>query len=378
MKPSLLLLSLAVAAALCASAVHATDLQAIAGHEKKPHADTVLLTTPLAKPAQQQVLAKMHRIRDLLLATPALHDLRGYDWETFDTLKNDHRAAFPVVGSVTYIPFPYFELRGKVESSLEGPPFVVHLNDPEVVLGANGYNVDKDAGFTVAPPVVGELDGWPVYAGQFVVITKDRRPLFVPVTQSEYLDVVAGNARRELAEMKKRFAGTPENPAVNKRDIDSRLTAIRSARAENEQRWSVMQPKWPDRVAAERARFDEKERKWLAEVEELKTTTPRQRYLKPFEERLAALEAEIASLPEAERSAPARFRDGKAVRASGLASAGEPSSRPISRLNPQVFDAAKPKQGVQLIVLGTTRYLPAVFGQVQKQLDKQALVALLD
>jgi hypothetical protein len=265
-----------------------------------------------------------------------------------------------------------------VASSAEGPPFSIHLNDPEIVLGQNGYNVDKDAGFTVAPKIVGDLDGWPVYEDQFVAITKDGRPLFVPVSQARYLGVAIGNARRELADIKKRFAQTPEDPAVNLHDIESRLAAIRGARAENEQRWAQMQAKWPDRVAAERARFDDKERQRLAEVEELKTTTPRQRFVKPFEQRLAALEAELAGLPDLERAAPARFQAGKAERASGLASAGEASTRPISMLNPKVFDPAKPKESVQLIVLGTTRYLPAVFNEVQKQIDKQALVGLLD
>lgn len=319
MKP-IVLLAL-TATALCVSLARATDLASISGHEKKPHADTVILTTPLPKPAQQQVLAKMHRVRDLLLATPALSNLRGYDWETFDSLKNDHRADFPVVGRVGYIPFPYAEIRGKVASSAEGPPFFVHFNDPEIVLGQNGYNVDRDAGFTVAPRIVAELDGWPVYDEQFVAITKDRRPLFVPVSEAQYLGVVIANARRELIEMKKRFAETPEDPAAS---------------------------------------------------------TPRQQFLKPFELRLVALEAELAGLPESERAAPARFKDGKAERASGLASTGEPSTRPISMLNPKVFDPSKPKGSIQLIVLGTTRYLPGVFNEVQKQLDKQALVALLD
>jgi hypothetical protein len=371
-----LLLGLVVAS-LCTSPAWSTDLRSIVGHEKRPHADTVLLTPPLTKPAQQQLLDKMHRLRDMLLATPALSSLRGYDWETFSNLKNDHRASFPVVGRVTYIPFPYREIRGKVESSLEGPPFVIHLNDPEAIL-SGGYNVDRDAGFTVAPKIIGDLDGWPVYEGQFVAITKDRRPLFVPVTEGRYLEVIVGNARRDLAEMKKRFAGTPEDPSVNQRDIESRLAAIRSARAENEQRWAVMQSKWPDRVAAERARFDEKEKQRLAEVDALKTTTPRQRFLKPFEQRLAALEAELAGLSDAQRAAPARLKNGRAERASGLAAPDEPSTRPISMLNPNLFDPAKPRQSIQLIVLGTTRYLPAVFNEVQKQLDKQALVSLLD
>ncbi len=140
-----------------------------------------------------------------------------------------------------------------------------------------------------------------------------------------------------------------------------------------------MQPKWPDRVAAERAKFDAKEKKALEEIEDLKTSSPRQRFLKPFETRLKALEAEQAGLSPAERSAPAYLpRNPNKDRASGLAAQGSTDGTRIVTINPALFDPKRPKSEIQLIILGTTQYEPKLFDQVQQQLDKTALMSLIE
>jgi hypothetical protein len=46
--------------------------------------------------------------------------------------------------------------------------------------------------------------------------------------------------------------------------------------------------------------------------------------------------------------------------------------------NPQFFDPKQPRTAVQLIVLGSIRYQPELFKTVQQQIDKTALVKLLE
>lgn len=58
-------------------------LKAIAGHEKKAHEQTTIVSPPLSKAESETIVGKIQAIRKLLLDTPALQGLRGYDWATF-------------------------------------------------------------------------------------------------------------------------------------------------------------------------------------------------------------------------------------------------------------------------------------------------------
>ena len=377
----MLMLGVLCSALLSLPAFGQADFSNIVGHEKKPHHDTVQTAKPLPPAEAKRLEGKLHQIRDLILAVPAVKTLRGHDWETFTVVKNHVDSARPVLGTVTYIPFPYFKdpRSGKPISSEEGPPFSIHINDPEAILGQGSYSVDPEAHFTAEPRSLGQLSGFPVFEGHFVVLSKKGQPVFTPVSQERYLTRLIEKSRKELNEASANLKSMPDNPAVNKRDIESRESALKAARAEQEQRWAVMQPKWPDRVAAERAKFDAKEKKAREEIEDLKTSSPKQRYLKPFETRVKGLEAELAGLSPAERSAPAYLpRGSNKDRASGLAAPGSTDGTRIVTINPALFDPKKPKSDIQLIILGTTQYEQKLFEQVQQQLDKTALMSLME
>lgn len=381
MNRIILALGMLCACAATAPALAQTDFSDIVGHQKKPHEETVLTAKPLPAAELRRLKDKLNRIRDMVLATPALKDLRGHDWETYASITNPLDPSRPVVARVGYIAFKYFKdpRTGKPVSSEEGPPFSIHINDPEAILGQGSYTVDREARFTAEPRSTGQLDGYPVFAGQFVVMSKNNLPVFTPVSQERYLGRLIEQSRKRLDEVKASFKGVQEDPAVNRRDIESRQAAWKTARAEQEQRWSVMMPKWPDRVAAERAKFDAKERKALEEIEELKTSSPQQRYLKSFETRLKALEAELAALSPEERAAPAWLPRGtNKNRESGLADPGATDGTRIVTINPALFDPHHPKSDIQLIILGTTQYSPKLYDQVQQQLDKSALAGLID
>jgi hypothetical protein len=316
---------LALGLTFTAAARQAPDagaLKVIAGKEKKPHEQTVTFVSPPLTPAESKAFSgKLQAIRQLLLGTPALQNLRGADWATFARI-DGHLPGRPLKATLGYIAYPYFfnARQNRAESSAEGAPFTISINDADIVLGNNGYRVDQEARFTFAPQTGGMVDGFPVYGAEdhFVVMARDARPLYVPVTEQRYLELRIAQASKSLDDFKSALARMPESP--------SKSAAI-------------------DRQAG----------------------------------RLSALEAELAGLPEAQRTSPALDPDGSPTkRPSMLAEVGARKTRAIVMPNPDLFDPKKPRTSVQLIVLGSIRYRPDLFREVQPQIDKQALAALLD
>lgn len=355
------------------------DVANVTGKERKPYKPTLLLAQPLSQAQQTEFLAKLDVIRTVLRATPALRDLKGYDWEVYSSVKTSANAAkAPVVAVLGYIVFPYVVRNGTAEASAEGPGLKIHINDPEQMLPDQLYDVDQEARFARQPKITGEIDGLPVYSDEFVFISKRGEAPFVPISRERYLTHVIGKARKELVDIEAQFKEVPDDPAANKREIESRLEGIRAARAEQEQRWAAM-GKWPDRVAHERERFDAREKDRLAEVESLRTTTPRQRFTAKFRERLQSYENELAQLSSEQRAADAYLPGNSGhMQPSGLAAPGATDGARIVTLNPNLFDAAKPRTAIQNIMLGTPRYQPQLYRQVQRQVDKQALLGVID
>jgi hypothetical protein len=115
----------------------------------------------------------------------------------------------------------------------------------------------------------------------------------------------------------------------------------------------------------------------MKEVQELSRSTPGQRFVAAAETAVQAIEAERAALTPAQRTAPACLPSrGATARPSGLAAAGDEGAR-IVMLNPGLFDTKRRRSDIQLLAVGPTRYFPALYETVQRQLDKQALRALL-
>lgn len=299
------------------------DVTNIEGKERKPYSPTIL-TSALGPSEQQHMLASLASIRSLFRATPALRDLRGHDWQVFATLKTANGRHARAVAVVGYIAHPYFMHRGRAGVSVEGPPFQIYINDPEQMLPNRRYNIDQQAKFATELPITGSMDGFPVYGGEFIYLSKRDEPPFIPVSQERYLSHLIASTRADIAKMNARFLSS-----------SSFMTA--GSAGANE------------------------------------------RYLQKFEQRLQAYEAELAALSPAERDADAyRPRDITEARPSGLAPIGSTDGTRIVTLNPKLYDASKWPGRIQNIVIGTPRYLPQVYGEAQRQIDKAELMKLID
>ena len=320
--------ALAAAVAALTIAVHATQqppdvsaFKSIAGKEKKAHSQTTIVSPPLTAAESKVMLGKIQAVRQALLATSAMQTLYGFDWTTLGGIAG-HETGRPLTARLGVIAYPYFfnARLNRAESSAEGAPFTIYLNDPDIVLGNHGYHVDEKARFTFTPEPAGVLDGFPVYSADdhFVVMTRDARPIYAAVTEQQYLDLRIAQASKSLDEFKSSLAQMPDSPAKS--------AAVGK-----------------------------------------------------FVARLSGLEGELAAMPDAQRRSPALDPDGAPTkRPSMLAEVGARKTRAIVMPNPDLFDPKKPRTSVQVIVLGSIRYQPELFRQVQAQIDKAALAALLD
>jgi hypothetical protein len=194
------------------------------------------------------------------------------------------------------------------------------VNDPDAILGgSSGYQIDQQARITFEPKVTGQVDGFPVYEGDFVVLSPRGQPVFTPMSEQRFLDYEIDRTRKIERDARKDLEGLPEGPT-------------------------------------------------------------KQRLVGRYRQRVQALEAELASLPVARRSAPARMPvDLRSTRrASLLSERPDPTDRLIVTLNPKLFDPTKPRSAVQLIIIGTPHALPEVYRQVWQQIDKKKLLSLID
>jgi hypothetical protein len=78
--------------------------------------------------------------------------------------------------------------------------------------------------------------------------------------------------------------------------------------------------------------------------------------------RLQALESQLAALSAPQRNEPARL----------------PSGPRIVSANPALFDGRRPRSDIRLLVIGPTRYFPALYETVERQIDRAALRSMID
>lgn len=368
--------------ALTPHAVGAPDplLNQQQGRIKKTHVDSVVgVSAPKAQLAA--MTAKLNEMDKLLLATPVIREMRGFDITTSTSIKPHHHANRPFVAGTLLISYPFVRMGkdGVPVSSEEGAPFRIHVNEPEAIFVQGRYTLDPVTGFVTEPKLTGHLDGFPVYDKEYVVISRRDVPMFLPVSRERYLTNEIESARKALDHAGEATKGMPKKLPAGEDDLDIQRRGLEREREKLEKRWASMQEKWPDKVARERAQYEERVQKQMRTINEQSGKSPRDRYLQPFQDRLKAFEDELASMSAAERAEDTYFAEKwNKQRASGMAPSGSSDGRRVVTINPAIFDPAKPKTAVQLIILGTPKYRNALFEAAQQQIDKQALLALCE
>lgn len=212
----------------------------------------------------------------------------------------------------------------------------------------------------LAPRRIGTEHGFPVYEsrGGSVALTKITEPMWLPVSQQDFLKFRIEEMKRELSQAKRvqtRAPGEQESTMAEMRQAVRDLARIDPKAAQEMQKT-----------------LDETAR-------QLRENAPAQS--QEWEEGLAksrqivrALEAELAGLTAPQRLAPAYFTNARADletveeeervnrlqireqgRLSGLVDNGEASGRMVVTINPNFFNRHLPRTAVQLLVVKNSK-----------------------
>lgn len=243
---------------------------------------------------------------------------------------------------------------GKVVVSTEGPGFDIYLNwlaavfpeegklmsaPPITIWGKRlGNNFDEGEGIFYEPQQTGKFQGFPIYGKFAIVITKNLKPLWAPVSRERFLKAIIKEAEFHLKESK-------EN--------------IKRVEAENEERYQEIK-KYDPAKAEEIKKILDEGRQWSEKQRSEADTKTRELAKKDWkaltlipEERVRMLKEELESLSPEERISQAYFIDGlkNSNSLSGLVPKDSREAHPLVTLNPDFFDPALPKSAIQLIVI---------------------------
>jgi len=353
--------------------------------------------------------ANLQRFVDIVLRNPALRPPVGFDFRT-----GTHAYAPPLPVSLhaplaytmtglfywyTYMP-AHKRIR-PLDIAMQG--FFVRANDISTVFNRLERWQTDEQGLTYwEPREIRRVAGFPQYSTGAVVLKRNPRPIWVPVSREWAL-------QRELAQRRKNLDGVAESAkaagAVDPAAILEKWLGERPERQrEMEKSYAEMKGSNPEYAEKIRANFFEMEKR----VERtMRDTAERQKAAPPrYNARLAAersreekciryLEGELARLSPADRAAPACI-SGK------ILDTKRPSSEPVCSLvvdgsfpgatrivteNPDYYDPTFPPSAIQLILVDFSNFEESVrvsppwrhaaYERIRDSLDYSAFAAML-
>lgn len=357
---------------------------------------------------QQIMEANIQRFVTIVLRNPALRPPVGFDFRTGTHLYapplpvSPHPPlAYTMTGLFywyTYMP-GYRKIRPEV-LAMQG--FFLRANDISTVFnGLERWPVDKQGLTYYEPREIRKVAGYTQYSSGVIVIKRNPRPIWVPVSREWAL-------QQELAQMRKNFDSIAEDAkaaeAYNPKAILEKWLEERPERQqEMEKSYSEMKQSYSEYAEKIRANFFDTEKrteKTMREIaERQEAETPR--YRADFAKELSTekncihyLEGELARLSPDERTAPAyislnpdRKQSSPELDCSCIVDADSTDVIRIVKENPDYYDKTLPPSTIQLILVdfsyfeGSVRVSPpwrhAVYERFRDGLDYSALAAML-
>ena len=367
-------------------------------------------TSMVGIPAEHQRImeANLQRFVAIVLRDPALRPPVGFDFRTgTHAYAPPHPVSLHAPLAYTMTGLLYWYAYLPAVRRIEPPPgpamggFFLRANDISTVFDNFERSPLDERGLTYAEPrEIRKVAGFPQYSPGVVVLKRNPRPFWVPVSREWAL-------QRQLAQRRKNLDSIAESAkaagAYNPAAILEKWLGERPER-QREMQKSYAEMKQSNAEYAEkiRANFFETEKR----VEEaLRETAERQKAAPPrYDARLAAersreekcirnLEGELTHLSPAERAAPAyistRIFDSKQSSpgrdCSCIVDADFPDARRLVTENPDYYDKNLPPSAIQLILVdfrlselpSGIRWHRAAYERVRDGLDYSALAAML-
>ena len=292
-------------------------------------------------------------LRDWILAQPAVSPPRGFKISgrmravQSSLCQAEPCLRVPVAGLI-HLPFyEYIEFEGKRMTAPEyGNSVEFIVNEPGPSALFTYYAPDRL--FTVSGtricfqlPRLGDIQGFPAYGngGRFVylILTKNKKPPFLPLTQEAYLQTLI------------RF-WEGEEAKLTQVSLDPSGDAYRQWIARKEERQKQFQQiyeklkKYDSHNAEAFRRKSEELEKKMEEgyKKDMAKNPPKNSPPSDIRDLLSRLKGQLASMTPAQRNAQARWE-------SGLRSADSPNGKPLVIVNPEIINPALPPTAIQLI-----------------------------
>lgn len=303
----------------------------------------------------------MHSFMELIHKTPCINPPVGYEVKVFASVCDDGSCNERKVltGFSGILIREWFTTKDKPtpEIAAEGPSIKLWFNDINALLKRGSYDAD---GF-IEPKVEDEIAGCSVFEGGYLVLTKNKKPLFSNVTREA---VLKRQIKEEEAQVVSVKASNAKGSAYQYwlKNEPGILKAIR----EGLDYYAQGDPAGA-KVKWEKAKADSEKRGQELKANEAKELEDNRKYLKSFEDRLQKFKNELQAMSPAERNTPASDTKG----------------RKIVVPNPDFWDPARKASDLQLVVIDLFHYklknwlAHDLIREIRKTLDVAALAAFM-
>jgi hypothetical protein len=282
---------------------------------------------------QLQMRANMARVIEQIHQTPVLNPPRGFSAGAYASLCEygcEDKKVMTGESGVIFLEYYRSGNNPQAKVDEEGPSLKVYFNSIATIVSNNG--LDKDDYFE-EPIVTDHIQGFPVYRN-LVAITKNKEPLFVPLTKERYLQLAIAAGKKQVEELKKTAAnGSPYQQWLKTRDAGMKgfLEGL----------------------------------DMLAKSEPAKAKAAREKYLKEMQRTDSMYKADEAKFlrdqqamidkPEAEVRSNQRQLDAYTAEEKGQPMLSR-NGRPYMQCNPAFFNKSLPPYAVQLILIDLYKY----------------------
>jgi hypothetical protein len=358
---------------------------------------------------RQTMEANLQQFVAIVLRDSALHPPVGFDFRTgthayAPPLPVSRHAPLAYTMTGLFYWYTYMPAYGRVrplDIALQG--FFVRANDISNVFSRPERWQTDEQGLTYwEPREIRRVAGFPQYSTGAVVLKRNPRPIWVPVSREWAL-------QRELVQARKNLKAVAESAAAA--DAFDPTAALETWLRERPERQREMEksyeetkrsnPGYAEKIRANFFEFEKSVERTMRDTAERQKAAPPHKdprleaERRGFDKCIRYLEGELARLSPADRAAPAyvsvRALDLKTPSrepgCSLVVDANFPDATRIVRENPDYYNAALPPGAIQVIVVdfsnfeGTIRVTPpwrhAVYERMRDGLDYSALAAML-
>ncbi|MGN6419427.1 MAG: hypothetical protein ACTHMC_18150 [Pseudobacter sp.] len=282
----------------------------------------------------------MHNFMELIRKTPCLNPPKGYEVKVYAMVCSNGSCGVNttttgkkmMAGECDLLmrEYTYTKTNPAPERAVEGPSIKVWFNDLSSWLNRGVYN---EGGFQERA-VVDEIAGCPVLEGGYLVITKNKKPLFVYVTKEDGLKMHIKELEEDIKKIKENqtsgsaYQQWMKTKDASLKDIKEGLDLYAQTNPEE------AKVKW------------EKTKEYFAKQEqdlkknEAKELEEHRKYLDGFIQRLQGFRDQLATMSTAEKNQPAI----------------NGAERKVIRPNPDFWDATKKPTDLQLVVIDLFHY----------------------